>query len=449
MFAHCREAGAERVNALIGGVRQLSGRSQPGHAGPDRNQPVHRAPIARVRMDSRPQRDNRTHVCVVGSGTRFMSGISVYTFRLADALARSHDVSKILMRQLLPTRLYPGRDRVGADLTHLRHDPAVSVFDGVDWYWVPSLARALAFLTRQRPDVIVFQWWTGTVLHSYLALALAARLRGAQIVIEFHEVLDTGEASIPAVQTYVDLIAPLLVRLAHGFAVHSATDHELLGQRYKLKGRPVALFPHGPYDHYQPDAERPTYRDAPPLCCNLLYFGVIRPYKGLEDLIRAFDAMPPDEIGQYWLTVVGETWEGWTVPADLIARSRYRDRITFVNRYIHDRDVGSYFAGADAVVLPYHRSSASGPLHIAMSHGLPVVITHIDALLEAGAGYAGTIVTPVRDPEALRHALVRAVGMRGMRFDDPLSWEQTVRSYESLFATLKKRGRGMEAASAV
>lgn len=405
----------------------------------------------RIQRTSRPRPDNQLRVCVVGSGMRFMSGISVYTFRLADALARSHTmkVSQILMRQLLPTRLYPGRGRVGADLSQLRHDPAVSVFDGVDWYWIPSIVRALAFLVRQRPDVIVFQWWTGTVLHSYLALAALARLLGTRIVIEFHEVLDTGEANIPVAQTYVSMVAPLLVGMADGFAVHSASDRELLGQRYRLGERPVAMFPHGPYDHYQPTAEQAAYRDAPPLCCNLLYFGVIRPYKGLEDLIKAFDAIPPDEIERYWLTVVGEIWEGWTLPAELITQSRYRDRITFVNRYVHDQDVGAYFAGADAVVLPYHRSSASGPLHIAMAHGLPVVITHIDALLETVAGYAGTIVTPVRDPGALRHAIKRAASMRGERFDDPLSWEHTVASYQSLFAQLTRRIARVEATSTV
>ena len=153
-------------------------------------------------------------MCVVGAGTRFMSGISVYTFRLTNALSRSHAVSGILMRQLLPTRLYPGRQRVGADLSQLRYERQVRVFDGVDWHWVPSMARALAFLVRQRPQVVVFQWWTGTVLHSYLVLALVARLLGARIVIEFHEVLDPAEARLPLREAYVRLLAPLLMAQA-------------------------------------------------------------------------------------------------------------------------------------------------------------------------------------------------------------------------------------------
>src|SRR5262249_45192004 len=149
----------------------------------------------------------------------------------------------------------------------------------------------------------------------------------------------------------------------------------------------------------------PPRREAPPDACNLLFFGTIRPYKGLEDLVLAFDTLEPHEIDRYWLTVVGETWEGWTLPTELIRRSRYATRITFVNRYVQDAEVAAYFAGADAVVLPYLRSSASGPLHVAMSHGLPTVVTRVGGLTEAAADYAGAITVEPRNPEVLRDAL--------------------------------------------
>ena len=144
--------------------------------------------------------NGQLRICVVGAGTRFLGGISYYTLHLVNALARSHVVSLILMRQLLPTCFYPGRKRVGARLTWLEYDPLVRVFDGVDWYWLPSMLRALLFLLRERPDAVVFQWWSGTVLHSYLLLALVSRLLRVQTVIEFHEVLDPGEAKLPVAQ---------------------------------------------------------------------------------------------------------------------------------------------------------------------------------------------------------------------------------------------------------
>src|SRR5947209_3471665 len=120
--------------------------------------------------------NRQLRVCVVGAGKRFLSGISYYTLHLVNVLAQSHNVSVILMRQLLPKVFYPGRRRVGESLTQLEYDPKVRVFDGVDWYWIPSIVRSLAFLIRERPDVAIFQWWSGTVLHSYLLLALVVRL---------------------------------------------------------------------------------------------------------------------------------------------------------------------------------------------------------------------------------------------------------------------------------
>ena len=74
---------------------------------------------------------------------------------------------------------------------------------GVDWYSVPSLFTDLRRLFRWRPDVVIFQWWTGTVLHSYLAIALLARLRRASIIVEFHEVLDSSEERIPLARAWV------------------------------------------------------------------------------------------------------------------------------------------------------------------------------------------------------------------------------------------------------
>ena len=373
-----------------------------------------------------------TAITVVGAGTRFLSGMSYYTIRLANAFASRHRVSVITMRRLLPARFYPGRDRIGADLTRLTYDPAIQVHDGVDWFWLPSLFGALTNLVRRRPRLVIFQWWTGTVLHSYLFLALAARLAGARVIIEFHEILDTGEDAIPFAKHYVNLVAPIFVRLAAGYVIHSESDRAALEGRYRLGNRPVAVIPHGPYDHLRGAVENPV-RTAPEGALNLLFFGVIRPFKGLEDLVAAFEGLPADRIDEYWLTVVGETWENWTLPLEMIERSPYRHRISVVNRYVHDDEVAAFFAGADAVVLPYHRSSASGPAHTAMSHGLPLVLTEVGGLPHAVAGYDGDILVPPRDPQALQSAIERLPALRGQLFADPHSWEQTLDHYEMLF----------------
>jgi glycosyltransferase involved in cell wall biosynthesis len=272
-------------------------------------------------------------------------------------------------------------------------------------------------------------------------LAAATRLCRATIIIEFHEVLDTGEQRIALARWWVRLVGRPFFRLADAFVIHSESDRAAIARQYRTGHRPCVVIAHGPNDHFA--AERsisPLRRDAPGEAVNLLFFGIIRPYKGLEDLVRAFDLLDEDEVGRYWLTVVGETWEGWDLPVRLIAASRYRNRITLVNRFVSDADVSAYFAGADAVVLPYHRSSASSPASVAMAHGLPLVLTSVGGLPEAVAEYDGAILVPPRAPDELVKAIRQLPALRGKRYRDPHSWEGTVAAYAHLMGQIKSRG---------
>lgn len=366
---------------------------------------------------------------VVGSGWHFTSGISYYTCRLANALAADHHVTAVPMRALIPRRLYPGAVRVGKHAPGLAYDPRVSVAQGVDW-WGRGLLPAVGRLWAADPSLVVLQWWTGAVLHSYVLLALVARLRGARVVMEMHEVQDTGEASMRLVRAYTRVMLRPLLALVHGFVVHSSHDRDVMTRELRLRGRPVQVACHGPYDHHtEPSALQPAA--ALPKVAGvrrLLYFGTVRPYKGLEDLVQAFDLLEPDEVRTVELVVVGEVWEGWSEPDERIAASRHRDRILRVPGYVPDAEVSAWFSTADVVVLPYRRSSASGPLHIAMAAGLPVVVTRVGGLEEAAGDYAGTTFVPPADPEALVAALreVLAKGPQDEPFADPRTWEDAV-----------------------
>ena len=359
-------------------------------------------------------------VCVVGSSRRFLSGISYYTHEVALALSDSFPVSVILMRRLLPARFYPGRTRVGRDLSVFDYPTSIGVFDGVDWFWGLTILRCLKFLRSESPDFVIFEWWTGAVLHTYLVLALAARLLGSRVVIEFHEVQDVGEQEVRFVGRYVSALFPLLLHLASGSIVHSEHDRVALQERFGKDVGVVATLPHAPYRFYGlADATTPEAEQSGET--RLLYFGVIRPFKGVDDLLAAFGALSPDEASRFRLTIVGETWEGFDVgPA--VDTNPYKQRITFVNRYVHDDELAEYLRQADVVVLPYHRSSSSGPLSLAIGSGLPVVVSRVGGLPEAVAGYEGAIFVEPRDVSGLRDALLGAEALRGQRFESGGSW---------------------------
>jgi glycosyltransferase involved in cell wall biosynthesis len=382
--------------------------------------------------------DTLPKVLVVGAGTRLLSAMSYYTIRLTNALASRFPVAIVPMRQLIPTFLYPGRSRVGTTSTRLRYDPSVTVLPGIDWFWGLNLVRDLNRIRRWRPQVVIFEWWTGTVLHTYLVLGLLAKLLGTTVVVEFHEVLDTGEERIPLARAWVRLMGRAFFRMADAFVVHSDVDRGPVELRYRLAGRPCAVIGHGPNDHHSTaglgaTAAPVVERAAPADCVNILFFGIIRPYKGLEDLVRAFDLLDDDEVEGYWLTIVGETWEGWTLPIELVESSRHRSRITLINRFVSDDEVVGHFANADAVALPYHRSSASSPASVAMSNGLPLVITAVGGLPAAVADYDGAILVPPRDPAALIEVIRRLPAVHGQRYANPHTWDRTVDDFTSLF----------------
>ena len=370
---------------------------------------------------------------VVGSGWRFTSGISYYTCRLTNALSQTGSVGAILMRQLVPSYFYPGRARIGSELHNMSYAEDVPVVDGIDWHG-RGLPRSIRFLFRERPRVVVLQWWTGAVLHWYLLLAVFARLRGSFVVIEWHEVQDTGELKIPGAKRYVDVLMRLLLRMTNGYVVHSEFDRVALAARFSLGSRPTVVAPHGPYEHHAVTAREIPRQPEDPV--QLLYFGVIRPYKGVEDLVEAFGNLSRDDAERFRLKLVGETWEGWTKPLDLVASNPHRDLITVVNRYVSDDEVSRHFSEADAVVLPYRRSSASGPLHIAMAAGLPVIVSAVGGLVEAVGDYPGALTFAAGDTGELTQRLLEVPSLVGRQFEDPHTWDKTVLAYQELSEAL-------------
>jgi glycosyltransferase involved in cell wall biosynthesis len=412
--------GAERAPRYIAGDAELPSASPPA------------APA-----ESRP----RLKVCIAGSGTRFVSGISYYTYFLGCALKQRYDVVAILMRRLIPRRWYPGRQRVGHSVMAYDLAAEVPTFDGVDWWGWPSVPRAVSFLRSQRPDVLILQWWSASVLPWYLLLARQVIRRGGVVVVELHEAQDTGEARVPLVGWFACRGLRTLCRWAAMLVVHSAWDRERMSASLGISPGRFRVIPHGPYpiSGGGPEEAPGLPRARPhrePSELTVLFFGTIRPYKGLEHLVRAFEQVRRDLAVPWKLIVVGETWEGWTLPFELIENSPFRDDIELVNRYVTDQEAAGYFQRADVVALPYLRSSASGPLAIAQACGLPVVVTAVGGLVEAVADYTGAVLVEPDSPADLARGLLAAADLRGRTYSAPVTWQAVAQSYADIFAAI-------------
>jgi glycosyltransferase involved in cell wall biosynthesis len=114
----------------------------------------------------------------------------------------------------------------------------------------------------------------------------------------------------------------------------------------------------------------------------LLFFGIVRPYKGLDVLLRALAQAP----AHVTLTVAGEFWADSTEMDNLIAGLGLRDRVTLRPGYVPADEIPALFGAADALVLPYRAATASQNALLAFSHGVPVITTT-----------AGALAEPVRD----------------------------------------------------
>ena len=113
---------------------------------------------------------NEINIVIIGPSKKFLSGISYFMIRLSNALSDLMGVKTILFRKMLPKRLFPGWRRVGDELTTQKFNEKVEVHEILDWYnpitWIRS------FRITKKADVIVFQWWTSSVAHMYLALGV-------------------------------------------------------------------------------------------------------------------------------------------------------------------------------------------------------------------------------------------------------------------------------------
>jgi glycosyltransferase involved in cell wall biosynthesis len=135
----------------------------------------------------------------------------------------------------------------------------------------------------------------------------------------------------------------------------------------------------------------------------LLFFGMIRPYKGLDVLLRALAAGPP----QVALTVAGEFWGGVAETRALITELGLAERVQLRPGYVAAAEVPGLFAAADALVLPYRSATASQNVWMAYEHGVPVIATRVGSFIgQIRDGQDGLLCEP-DDVPSLTEALTR------------------------------------------
>jgi SAM-dependent methyltransferase len=182
---------------------------------------------------------------------------------------------------------------------------------------------------------------------------------------------------------------------------------------------------------HRDDAATSPYR-------HVLFFGLVRPYKGVDVLLRAL-AQVPDVSA----TIAGEVWGGVEPLQRLVAELGLADRVTLRPGYVPTGEIADLFQAADALVLPYRSGTGSANVLVAHAYGVPVVATSLPAFVErVREGVDGLLCRPddVADlARALRDLYVpgRLAELRAgiPLVDDAEEWSAYV-------ATLTGRGSG-------
>ncbi|MCF8383292.1 MAG: glycosyltransferase family 4 protein [Chlorobium sp.] len=340
--------------------------------------------------------------------------MSRFSGLLADELqARGHVVRRFGFKRLYPSFLVRGHSPEVPE-----HVAETSIYSLV-LYNPFSWLALLRSLKCDRPDVLLFAYWTGLLAPLLFAVR---KLSGIRTVVLLHN-LSTHEPFM-----FEPFLRKLLFASADGFIALSGEVSGALAVSGNTK--PVAELFHPVYPPFS-GSQRPEksearrtlgYEGDVPV---LLFFGYVRRYKGLDLLLRAM----PSILAAYpeaRLLVAGQFYEPESAFRELIGQLGIAGSVELRPGYASDQDAARYFAAADAAVLPYLQASQSGVVQLAYGYGLPVIVTPAGGLAaEVEQGKTGWIAGSV-SPEAIAAAVLGFLGDE-LRSAMP----QSVREYAS------------------
>ena len=335
-------------------------------------------------------------IALVGPVFPYRGGIAHYTALLAAHLQRQHETRLYSFKQQYPRWLFPGRSQFDPSAVPLT--PIVAQRWLTPW-WPLSWQRVTHDWNVWQPNRVVIQWWVPFMAPMTMWLVDHARQKGSRSILICHNVLPHEQSRLD------EILAHLALRHADRLIVHSHAQQSLA--HTLLPGCVTTVIPHPSYADFRSDTwSRARAREELGLTGHiLLFFGLVRPYKGLLDLLEALPTVV-SEI-DVTLLVVGEVWGDAAVYQARMKELGLAARVRFIDRYVSNDEAAMYFAAADLAVLPYREATGSGVLQLAFGLGTPVVATRtggMDEVIEDEV--TGFLVHP-GDTDGLGRAIVR------------------------------------------
>jgi glycosyltransferase involved in cell wall biosynthesis len=314
----------------------------------------------------------------------FRGGIAQFSLSLYQALAEEHTVKAFSFTRLYPGWLFPGKTQFVEDGKAAVSAPSERILDSINPFSYEKTAKAIE---KYQPDVLVIAYWMSFFAPAYGHIA--HRLRGkTRIIALVHNAIPHEP------KCYDKPLSKLFFSQVDGCMVLSeSVKKDLLSLYPRVK---CCLQAHPLYNHFGVKQNRTKACEAlnlHPDKKTLLFFGLIRDYKGLDLLLQAMSLIDDS----YQLVIAGESYGDFGKYRKIIDASPAKDRIQVRNEYIADDEVPVLFSVADALVLPYKSATQSGVIPVAYHFEVPIIATDVGSLKDT-IETAGTGI--IRRPQA-------------------------------------------------
>lgn len=271
-------------------------------------------------------------------------------------------------------------------------------------------------LKRFKPDVLhihsLYPFFTSTnLLKSVIRLVISLcqlfilRLMGVKIVWTAHD-LKHHENRYPKLDR---IFTTLFARLTHAIIAHGKTAKQEVIKAFHLRNDDkIFVIPHGNYfDYYENKIDRAEARHAlgiPDASLVMLFLGLIRPYKGVIELIDAFRQLECEGV---YLAIAGKV-STEELTEQIKQKTLDRDNIKFMPGFVADDQIQVYMNACDIAVLPYRNILTSGSIVLAMSFGRACIAPQRGCITDM-LNDSGALLYDPNSEDGLLQAMNRAV----------------------------------------
>lgn len=320
---------------------------------------------------------------LIGPVFPYRGGIAQHTTLLHRTLRARGGVTTVSFRRQYPDWLFPGRSQLEPLSSGSLEEGVRYLLDPLNPYTWLQTAR---HLEGAGVRAVVLPWWTSFWAPCFGFLAGRFERQGREVVVLCHNAYEheTGR--------WRSTVARRFLRARRRFLAHTPGDAAAL--RLLAPAAEIAIHPHPVYDHFPDGRGVLPHRGG----LELLFFGFVRPYKGLDVLAEALDLLAGTEVH---LTVAGEWWLKGREARELRACLGRAANVEVLDSYLSAEDAAELFLRADALVLPYRRATGSGVLPLAYRYGKPVIAARIPGLEEVVEDYVTGRLFPPGDAAAL------------------------------------------------